>query len=117
MKLRHKTPCAECPWRKIAPNGWLGGHSAEMYADAVAGNEVPACHLNDHGPDHPRTAMCVGALSVMANSCTSAWKTEGGEEARKIVGRNDACFAHPKHFYEHHTGKAYVPFLLRREVA
>jgi hypothetical protein len=28
MQLKHKKPCAECPWRKVAPQGWLGGEAA-----------------------------------------------------------------------------------------
>jgi len=114
MKCRHTEPCKECPWRKAAPAGWLGGHSAEVYADAVAGNEVPACHLRDLGPEDDETSMCAGALAVLANSCTSAWKTPGGDEARKTVGRRPDCFAHPKEFFEHHTGRPYVPYLLRK---
>jgi hypothetical protein len=113
MNLHHKTPCAECPWRLSAPAGWLGGTTDEFYADAVAANEVPACHLRDKGPDDPETAMCVGALSVMANGCISAWKTEGGEEAKQIIGRRDDTFAHPMKFYEHHTSKPWVHPLLR----
>jgi hypothetical protein len=113
MKLHHKVPCSECPWRKIAPAGWLGGYTAEQYADPVADNEVPACHLRDHGPDNGETAFCVGSLSTMANSCTSAWKSPGGDEAKKIVGRRDDTFAHPALFYEHHTGKPYVRSFLR----
>lgn len=114
MKCKHKTPCNECPWREIAPAGWLGGHSPSFYADAVQNNEVPACHLQDHGPDNDRTAMCAGALSVMANACISAWKTEGGDEARQKVGRRDDTFKHPSLFYEHHAGTPYVHPLARK---
>lgn len=114
MKLKHKKPCAECPWRKNSPAGWLGGHSAYYYADAVTANEVPACHLQDHGPDSDDTAMCAGALSVAANACIQPHKTIGGVEARDIVGRSSDTFAHPKMFYEHHEeGKDWVPPALR----
>lgn len=113
MKLHHKVPCAECPWRKIAAPGWLGGYPAEYYADAVAENEVPACHLRDHGPASPDTAFCVGALSTMANGCISAWKSPGGDEAKAVVGKRDDTFRHPALFYQHHTGQPYVQRLLR----
>lgn len=114
MKLRHKTPCAECPWRTASVQGWLGGHAPEYYADAVQANEVPACHLQDEGADSDRTAMCAGALSVMANACSSAWKTPGGDEAKAIVGKRDDTFRHPAFFYEYHTfGEKWVHPLLR----
>lgn len=87
-----------------------------MYADAVAENEVPACHLNDHGPDNPRTSMCAGALSVMANAyiLPDPDKSPGGREARNRVGRRDDTFAHPKFFYEYHTGQGWLPRIMRR---
>ena len=114
MELKHKVPCAECPWRKTAAQGWLGGHPSEMYADALANNEVPACHLQDFGPNDARTAMCVGALATAANHCQSLYKTDGGEEARKIVGRREDCFSHVREFYLYHTGNTYIPYLVRK---
>lgn len=117
MKLCHEEPCAECPWRKIAAAGWLGGITPEFYTDAVQANEVPACHMQDFGPDDSRTAMCAGALSVMANGCISPWKTPGGEEARQIVGRREDTFPHPRFFYQHHAGREYVHPLMRKQEA
>lgn len=113
MKLKHKKPCNECPWRKTALAGWLGGHDPNYYADAVDNNEVPACHQIDFGPDSDKTAMCAGALATMANQCKSAYNTDGGEEARQIVGKNDNCFQHVGLFYQHHTGEIYTIPMLR----
>lgn len=115
MKLRHHTPCNECPWRRTSLAGWLGGHEPTYYADAVQANEVPPCHLTDLGPDDPRSSMCAGALSVMANACLSAWKTPGGDEAKAKVGKRDDTFHHPAEFYEHHTGEPWVHPLLRQQ--
>lgn len=114
MRLYHKTPCNECPWRLLAAAGWLGGYPPEFYADAVAANEVPACHLRDSGPANDNTAMCAGALSAMANACISAWKTAGGEAARMIVGKRDDTFRHPALFFLHHAGEPWVHPLMRR---
>ncbi len=114
MKLKHKVPCKECPWRKESPQGWCGGYDPVTYADAVACNEVPACHLNDHGPDSDKTAMCVGALACAANSCIEPHKTPGGCEAKKVVGKREDVFFHPAMFYEYHSGgEKYTPFILR----
>lgn len=112
MKLYHKKPCKECPWRLIAPSGWLGGYTPEQYADAVNNNEIPACHLQDHGPNSDATAMCAGALGTMSNQCKSAYNTEGGDSARTEVGKNPDCFQHIADFYQHHADRVYVhPFL------
>lgn len=116
MELKHKKPCSECPWRLVSPAGWLGGYSPEYYTDAVMNNEIPACHNSDFGPDSSETAMCAGALSVMANACISAWKQEGGEEARKEVGTSQETFYHPTLFYTHHSqGKKWQHPLERQE--
>lgn len=115
MKLKHKTPCHECPWRKAAPAGYLGGFPAEYYADAVAANEIPACHLKDFGPDDPRTAMCAGSLATAANACILPDRTVGGVEARDKVGKREDCFPHPRAFYKHHTREDYVHPLLRKQ--
>lgn len=114
MILGRKTPCHECPWRIGSPQGYLGGHPPEMYADAVDNNEVPACHLRDNGPNSRMTDMCAGALATMANQCKSACNTEGGEDARRIVGRRSDCFAHVADFYEYHAGKKYVNYVMRQ---
>lgn len=114
MKCRHTEPCAECPWRKDSLQGYLGGQSAMMYADAVAENEIPACHLQDHGPDDPKSSMCAGALAVAANACIEPHKTPGATAAKKLVGRRSDVFAHPKFFYEYHTGKAWLSRIMRQ---
>lgn len=91
MRCRHTTACAECPWRKESPAGWLGGWSPEFYTDAVQNNEVPACHLSDFGPDDDRTSM--------------------------RVGKRDDTFQHPALFYRHHAGQEYVHPLMRKKTA
>lgn len=118
MKLQHKAPCPECPWRLVALAGWLGGHTPEFYTDAVMHNEVPACHNRDFGPESSDTAFCAGALSVMANGCVSAWNAIGdGEEARQVVGRREDTFAHPHHFFKHHAGEDYTHPLMRSKAS
>lgn len=113
MKLYHKSPCNECPWRKESLAGWLGGHTSEYYTDAVAMNEVPACHNKDFGPDNNKTAFCAGALSVMANSCVLP-NDHKSKDARVKVGKRRDTFSHYTGFYEHHSeGKAYIPPYLR----
>lgn len=118
MKICHTEPCAECPWRKDSLQGYLGGHPAEYYADAVAEGVIPACHMKDFGPEDDRTAYCAGAASVLANSAKMAEQREPGQEEaeamRKTVGKRGDTFFHPMVFYKYHTGEDYVMPLMRR---
>ncbi len=113
MKFGQLHPCKECPWRLAAAAGWLGGITPEFYTDAVTANEVPACHLKDFGPGDKKTAFCVGSLAVMANACIAPHQSEGGEAARKVIGKRADCFKHPRDFYKHHAKKDYVHPLFR----
>lgn len=106
-------PCSECPWRKEHLSGWLGGYPAEYFADALRANEIHPCHKNDHGPDHPDSLLCAGALAVAANSCIQPYRTERAIEAMAAIGRREDCFAHYSLFFKHHTGEDYVHPLMR----
>lgn len=111
MKFAHKQPCKECPWRRVAPAGHLGGNSPEVYADLVWGNVVPPCHRTEGIRKKP--AMCAGALAVMANACILPHGDPGLREARTAVGKREDCFSHPGKFYEHHAGRPYSTRLER----
>lgn len=112
-QLHHRTPCRECPWRKTAAAGWLGGYSAEWYADVVQDNQVPSCHLRDHGPENPETAYCVGVLHTAANGCIMP-EAPRERAARNEVGPNPDCFGHPALFFSHHSdGAPYQSRLMR----
>ena len=118
MRLHHRTPCKECPWRKDSLKGYLGGWPVETYADAVAAGEVPACHLHDHGPETDATPFCAGALACMANQALQPPEfhkgQQGAKEARDTVGKLDIVFWHHSQFYEYHAGEAWVPPMLRQ---
>lgn len=112
-RLIHKTPCNECPWRKDSVQGYLGGYDPQWYADVVQDNQVPSCHLRDHGPENPETAYCVGALHTAANGCIMPSDARE-REARNQVGANPDCFGHPSLFYAYHTfGGRYISRLMR----
>lgn len=103
MRLTHTKPCRQCPWRRVSAPGWLGGNTAETYADIVQGNEIPACHMEDHGQKSSRTAFCAGALACSANAAILP-RGKAEIDARNAVGRNPDVFTRPAEFYAHHTG-------------
>lgn len=44
LLLPKKKPCGGCPFRKVAPAGWLGGSSAEDYALVAHSDADIPCH-------------------------------------------------------------------------
>lgn len=114
MKLQHTTPCKQCPWRKASAQGFLGGNSPEQYADMVAANQVPNCHMTEGKGKRP--AFCAGSLATMANSCITPRYPEGASHLdSKAVGQRADCFRWVKDFYAYHTrGLEYVHRLLRK---
>lgn len=109
IKCRHTEPCAECPWRKKAPAGWLGGNDPLVYADTVHAGVVPQCHMTD---DNPVPSMCAGALATINNSCKLPMNKEVVMAMEK-VGRRDDCFKFASDFYTHHTngGEYQIPMV------
>lgn len=100
MKLKHTEPCKQCPWRKIAPAGWLGGNDPHTYTDLVQMNTAANCHMHPKG----EAVFCAGSLAVLNNSCTAARYPDGAGKAADAVGQRDDCFKWPADFYRHHSG-------------
>lgn len=106
LVLEHTEPCSECPWRKEAPAGWLGGVEKFYYSDAIAAGEIPNCHKST-------TAFCAGACSVMANMIKIPFKQEGAAPAVTTVGKREDTFSHFANFHQHHHGEPWVHPLMR----
>ena len=113
MKLHHKKPCKDCPWKKDSLQGWLGGHDPYYYADAIQENEISACHNRDHGPESDVTAFCVGALATSKKQCIGSYKSPGSDQAKKEIDGIDDCFNTVYEFFEYHTGEKYQSRLMR----
>lgn len=99
--LRLDEPCKECPFRKKAPPGYLGGYRLETYAEPPAVGMPTTCHRSDKGADDPRTSYCAGALAVIAND-PDVEPLEEYEEAAAAIGKRDDCFETVDAFREHH---------------
>lgn len=114
-KLKHTSPCKECPWRKNSLQGFLGGNSAEQYADHLQFNVIPECHLHstyedDETGELVEGVLCAGALATSANACILPRYAEQAE-AREVVGKREDCFQHHRDFFRYHMGEDYVlPF-------
>lgn len=95
--IKHKKPCAECPWRRKAPAGYLGGIKIENFVNPVKfGMPIP-CHLSTS-----EDAMCAGAAIVMKNSCTVP-RDQGDAEQVDLVERSSDCFQYVHEFEDYHS--------------
>lgn len=71
------TVCNDCPFRRKAMAGWLGGSSPEGFIDCMQRDEPLPCHQTiDYNDEHwlakwmlqrNTGKMCAGALTFMAN--------------------------------------------------
>lgn len=99
-------PCIECPLRRTATPGYLGGYSAMQYLDVLHGIADIACHLSPGFPaDFSGQRSCTGVAMYRAN-CEIAPLARNAAAAVDHVGKDAATvFTSPVEFLCHHTGK------------
>jgi len=68
MQDNLKSPCAECPFRKTALNGWLGGLTAQETSDLVLSEANFACHKTRHKANE-KMSRCKGSQLFLINHC------------------------------------------------
>ncbi len=90
-KNQHKTPCSDCPFRRDAVRGWLGGESSENYYMLARYKPIMTCHVR-------LTQQCAGAAIFRANTCTSV----RGEGVLELPRNTKVVFANPIEFLAHH---------------
>lgn len=100
-KLRHTTPCSECPWRRTHPAGWLGGYAPEEFVRQVHHDGPPlSCHKTD-SMEPP--SMCAGALIHMRNSCKSSRHPSYEDALKHVQPDTETVFERPSQFTEYHN--------------
>jgi hypothetical protein len=101
--LPTRRPCVECPLRRDAKPGHLGGYTAEQYVDVLHGIADIACHLSPGFP-HNRAEQrsCTGVAMYRAN--LRVWPlADNALAAVDHVGRDRAAvFDDPLAFIRHH---------------
>jgi hypothetical protein len=107
MQPPAKTACAECPLRKDAKPGYLGGYTPEMYVEVLHGPASLACHLANSGPVDTQR-HCVGVCAYRANvghRPTIEGHLTSAMDAIEVVGKDPQFFESPKAFLDHHHGR------------
>lgn len=92
---QHRTPCKECPWRRVSLRGWLGPHDAKQWVLIAHGEAVIDCHLLHQNKTH----QCAGAAIYRANvlkECRSARPLSLPQDKATV-------FSDPGQFLAHHT--------------
>jgi len=89
---QHTTPCGDCPWRRVAPEGWLGDLTSAQWLDCAHGETKMQCHA------HSRM-QCAGAAIYRANN----HKVTRSSDRLRLPPDKAAVFANRGEFAEHHS--------------
>lgn len=109
MQPPAKTACAECPLRRDAAPGRLGGYSPEMYVGILHSPASIACHMagDVRGPIELQR-HCVGVCAYRSNvgllPNIDGFPT-GAASAVLAVGKDAQFFESPETFVDHHHGR------------
>ena len=98
MRRPTGTPCRECPWRRVSPNGWLGGiGTPEEWGHLAHSDEPIACHLTVQEDDVTAgTTHCSGAAIYRTHICKAG--------VERLPASPDV-FANRQEFLDHHNAR------------
>lgn len=108
MKKQHKTPCRECPFRRSAAPGWLGGFTPDAFRQLADMDRKMPCHIHmkADGVDYENPGgapQCAGRAIHWANQFKTP-RTRGVllELPREPIG----VFEWPHEFVAYHKAGA-----------
>lgn len=107
MQVAHPTPCAECPLRKDATPGYLGGYTPEMYIDVLRSPASIACHSSPGFQEGNISTQrhCTGVAAFRANvghvCMVNGFPTTAHYSTVKI-GHDERFFESDESFIAHH---------------
>lgn len=82
--------CSDCPLRRDALRGWLGGSTPEQYARLCHSDAVVECHVH-------AGSRCAGLAIYRRN--TVKWQPED----HKLPADHDTIFSNVMEFIAHHS--------------
>lgn len=91
--------CIECPLRRDATPGHLGGYTPEMYIEALHSMASIACHM-DPGFKRREFRHCTGVCGYRANVDHATGLV--ADYATEAVGKRQDVFASAAEFVAHH---------------
>lgn len=81
--------CSDCPMRRDALNGWLGGSTPEEYAQLCHSDAVVECHVHSG-------SRCAGLAIYRRN--TAKWQPE----EHRLPADRETIFSNVMEFMAHH---------------
>lgn len=96
---QHDNPCHDCPFRRKALAGWLGGDTPEEYLRLAHAETVVDCHA--HVGPNGESLQCAGLAVYRANTYKRP-----PDEALTLPRDTFRVFATPMEFLVHHRGQA-----------
>lgn len=122
MKPAPKVPCRECPFRRAAPNGYLGAASPDSFISSTLTTEVGMpCHLTvDYEDTDWKASMetaahrCRGSLIFLKNSCKLPRTPEYSAAVRETAADRETVFANAMEFLAHHKAPIQPPTKRKR---
>lgn len=122
MKPAPKVPCNECPFRRVAPNGYLGAATPDNFIRSTLITEVGMpCHLtvdyeDDNWLEQMETSahLCRGSLIFLKNVCKLPRTPEYSAAVQATVADRKTVFSNPAEFLEHHTAPITLPKTRKR---
>lgn len=106
--MSHKTPCAECPFRRASAPGWLGADTPEGFLRTSLSECRMPCHtfVDYDDPDWETVAelapMCAGRAIFLRNLCKIPRDAEQAEFTKSVKADRETVFARPNEFLDHH---------------
>jgi len=98
--VKHKTPCNECPFRRKAAPGWLGGGTVESWhANLVFGDTAFICHT---GERKGKRYFCAGSMIHYRNQLKTPRDPEFAAMVLKYSKDVEHVFQWPHEFKQHH---------------
>ena len=108
MKHDLRDPCAECPFRREHPAGWLGPWEPRGLLARLAYEPFP-CHRSiprgqeSDGAPYDELQTCAGAALYLNNKFEIS-RCADTQAHQKLLGRSEAVFGRAEEFLAHHEG-------------
>jgi hypothetical protein len=111
MEIR-ETVCSDCPFRRVAPAGWLGANEPREFAQLALSDHMVHCHsmmVYDSGmseeeqqEQEEKTKRCRGAAIMMRNQCKLPRDPQAAAVVLKVDSDNETIFSNFLQFIDHH---------------
>lgn len=95
-KAQHKTPCADCPFARIALKGWIPVETPEEWLLYAHGDGHIECHTKKTAEDDPW--QCAGSAIFR----THAHKSPRDKSVLVLPANKKLVFSTNQEFYDHH---------------